>query len=73
LEKELPALNPTFSPWKKVKRSQRFGIHPRLDWWMRIKQPDDSKGFSFSKGGEGRDEGGQLLSNHLAKAPFRPL
>ncbi len=25
---------------EKVKRSQRFGIHPRLDWWMRIKQPD---------------------------------
>jgi hypothetical protein len=35
---------------EKVKRSQRFGIDPRLDWWMRIKQPDDSKGFSFSRG-----------------------
>ncbi len=38
------ALIPAFSPKEKVKRSQRFGIHPRLDWWMRIKQPDDFKG-----------------------------
>jgi hypothetical protein len=27
-----------------VKRSQRFRIHPWLDWGMRLKQPDDSKG-----------------------------
>jgi len=29
---------------EKENRSQSFGLHPRLDWWMRIKQPDDSKG-----------------------------
>jgi hypothetical protein len=45
-----PALIPAFSPKEKVKRSQRFRIYPRLDWWMRIKKPDDSKGFSFSRG-----------------------
>jgi hypothetical protein len=46
----LLALIPAFSPEEKVKRSQRFGINPWLDWWTRIKQPDDSKGFSFSSG-----------------------
>jgi hypothetical protein len=50
--------HPGLLPLEKVKRSQRFGIHPRLDWWMRTQQPDDSKGFSFSSGEEGRDEGG---------------
>src|ERR1700722_8804346 len=35
---------------ERVKRSQRFGIHPWLDWWTRIKQAVDSKGFSFSNG-----------------------
>jgi hypothetical protein len=34
---------PGLLPLEKVKRSQRLGIHPRLDWWMRIKQPDEFK------------------------------
>ena len=45
VEWDEPALIPAFSPKEKVKRSQRFGIYPRLDWWMRIKHPDDSTGF----------------------------
>jgi hypothetical protein len=35
--KGIAALIPAFSPKEKVKRSQRFEIHPGLDWWMRIK------------------------------------
>jgi hypothetical protein len=38
------ALIPAFSPLENEKRSLRLGIHPRLDWWMRTQQPDDSKG-----------------------------
>jgi hypothetical protein len=37
VRRKLPALIPAFSPKEKVKRSQRFGIYPQLDWWMRIK------------------------------------
>jgi hypothetical protein len=62
----LLALIPAFSPEEKVKRSQRFGINPWLDWWTRIKQPDDSKGILLLLGGEGRDEGGQ--TNYLVLA-----
>ena len=55
-----------------MKRSQRFGIHPRLDWWMRIKQPDDSKGKNPRLGGEGRVRAGKLLSNQLVTVQFKP-
>jgi hypothetical protein len=36
--------HPSLLSQEKEKRSQRFGIHPRQDWWMHIKLPDDSKG-----------------------------
>ncbi len=54
-----------FSPLEKVKRSQCFGIYPRLDWWMCIKQPDDFKVIHLLLGEEGWDEGGQI--------PFQPI
>jgi hypothetical protein len=59
-----PALIPAFSPWEKMKRAQLFGIQPRLDWRMRIK-PDDSKGFSFSRGEKVGMRAGNSLSNQL--------
>jgi hypothetical protein len=60
----------TFSSKEKVKRSQRFGIHPRLDWWMRIKQPDDSNGYSFSKGEKvGMRAGDKVLQCQCGLAP----
>jgi hypothetical protein len=58
-----PALIPSFSLEEKVKRSQCFGILPRLDWWRRIKQPDDSKGFSFALGEKVGMRAGNSLSN----------
>ena len=41
--------HPSLLPLEKVKRSQRFGIYPRLDWWMRIKESDDSDGKTLAK------------------------
>jgi len=68
-----PALIPAFSLEEKVKRSHRFGINPRLDWWMRTKQPDDSKGFSFSRGEKVGMRAGNSLSKQLAIVQFKPL
>jgi hypothetical protein len=39
---------------------------------MRIEQPDDSKGFSFSWGRR-RGWGGQILSNQMATVSFKSL
>jgi hypothetical protein len=35
--------HPCLLPLEKEKLSQLFAVHPRLDWWMRMKQTDDFK------------------------------